>query len=102
MANAVPMHQPQAVGEIESRVRRDDVAHHEVRDGGGICHSARQHDAACAIALREDAYQSVTFKYDHEADVLVGHDPYGVVDRVAWSDAKDGLRKIAQNLLQGT
>ena len=57
MADAVLVHQPQAVREGVREIDGDDVAHHDVGDRRRLGRLSRQHQAPRAIALRQHADQ---------------------------------------------
>ena len=73
MANAVLMHQPQAIGERVRKTDGDDIADHDVRDRSCFGRFFAKDNAPSAIALRNNADQPSLLK-NHDANrCLVGH-----------------------------
>src|SRR5579863_3277422 len=58
----------------------DDVAGHDVRNGGVLGMAALENDLAGVIALRDDANKLTVTHDEQRADRLFGHETDGFVD----------------------
>ena len=70
VANAVRVHQPQAVGKRMGQISFDNVSDHNVRYGCGLRGFPRQHQLPQAIAFGKNADDRSALYDDEESNVL--------------------------------